>query len=682
VPVGASAHNRCALLLALLLPVTVVGAEPTFAETKPVAAPEPVSPFGALTPVVQLGHRGPVRALCFSSDGKLLASSGADYLVRLWEVSSGHLLRVLRGHRAPVNGLGFGGSNRWLVSASEDGSLRLWNLADGTVRARIDVGLPLHSAAVSPDGRLLAASAGGSYGASSTIHLFEAASGEELVRLAGHRAPVHQLDFTADSRSLLSASADRTARLWSIQTWGSRAARLVRSFEGSHAAMIPVSGQIATAGAHPYRSVTVSELDSGRRVKRLDVGFTGIDRLVASPSGLYLAVGNRQGAVRVIAARSGRSVHSLEGSGPLAFSADGRLLAVARSDGRIGLWEPTRGRLHLEIPGRPGGVNALDFSSDGRRLAAADSDGTTRIWNVEAGRLIRKLLGHEAAVRSVAYAPTRSFVATAGDDGYLLVFDTALGKLHEEVEIPGVQRLLYSGDGTQLAAAAPGQTIVVPSGRRRRGLGLCISPDSKRIVQRLPGWPLQVHDLRSGELVAQVGVPDATAAAFSPDGAVLAAAGPDGRLVFSDPASGDRLRVLPAEGGRVLALAYAPDGILLAVARRDGGVRIRDAATGELRHRLWLAGAVRDVRFSTDGRLLAAAGDDAVLRLWRPGTGELLLQAVGLPGHDFIGLWTDGRILLSSGAAGRLRFTQGYRTYDLSEALHRLPNPELVAPLD
>ena len=681
---GASVYAwRALLLAALLVSLTAAGVEPISADPKPAAAPEPISPFGALTPVVQLGHRGPIRALCFSPDGLLLASSGADHLVRIWELSSGHLLRVLRGHRAPVNGLGFGRGGRWLVSASEDGTLRLWNVADGTARARIDVGLPLHAAAVSPDGQLLAAGTGRrGRGADSTIRLFEAASGEELVRLAGHRAPVHQLVFTPDSRSLISASADRTVRLWSVRQWDSRAARLVRSFEGSHAALIPASGRIATIGAHPYRAVTVSELDSGRRVTRLEVGSAGIDRLAASPSGLYLAVGDRQGAVRVIAARSGLVVRTLDGDGPLAFSTDGRLLAVARSDGRIELFEPTGGRLQLEIQGRSGGVNALDFSTDGRRLAAADSDGTTRIWSVEAGRLLRKLLGHEAAVRSVAYAPTRSFVATAGDDGYLLIFDTALGKLHEEVQVPGVRRLMYSADGTQLVAAAPGQTVAVPSGRRLRGQGLCISPDSRRIVLRQPGWPLQVHDLRSGERVAQVDVPDATAAAFSPDGAVLAAASPDGAIVLSDPASGARQRVLAAEGGPVLALAYAPDGSLLAVARQDGGVRIRDAASGEVRHRLWLDGVVRDVRFSPDGRLLAAAGDDAVVRLWRPATGELLLEAVGLAGHDFIGIWADGRILLSSEAAGRLRFSEGYRTYDLSEALHRLPNPELIAPLD
>jgi len=671
-------------LIAALVPGLASGAGPAKPEAA-TADPEPTSPFGRLQPVVQQGHIGPIRALSFSDDGLLLASSGGDHRILIWDVAGGHVVRALEGHRGPVRGLDFGSGGRFLVSASEDGTIRLWDLRRGRARARIDVGLPLFSVAASPDGRLLAAGVGRrspGQAADNAIRVFEAGSGNELARLAGHRAPVHQLDFTRDGRLLVSASADRSVRLWSMQSWEARAMRLVRSLEGRRAALLPATGRIATVGAHPYRSITVSELHSGRRIKRLPASAARIERLAGSPTGLYVAAGDEQGAVRVIEVRTGRTVRTFEGGGPLAFSPDGHLLAVARADGSIGLYQPLSGRTHRELAGRTGSINALDFSTDGRNLAAADRDGTTRIWNLDTGRLVRKLLGHEAAVRSVAYSPTKSFVATAADDGFLLLFDTALGKLHDEVEISGVRRILYSPDGRHLAAAGGAGTRVMPADSSLIGEALCFSPDSRHLLLRRPGRPLQVHDLASGELEGQLDVPDASVAAYAPDGSALAAAAPGSGIVLLDPRGGKRTRVLPSEGGAVVALGYSPDSRLLAVGNRDGGVRLLDAASGEIEHRLWHAGAVRDLRFSSDGRYLASASDDGALRLWNPRTGQPLLQAVGLPGHAFVAIWSDGRILVPADAGDRLRFTEGLQSFEMNAALERLPHPELVAPLD
>jgi len=75
-------------------------------------------------------HRGPVRAVAFSADGRRFATAGADAKVRVWDVplADRRTPVVLAGHTAEVTALAFVGrdENLRLVSGGADGTVRLW----------------------------------------------------------------------------------------------------------------------------------------------------------------------------------------------------------------------------------------------------------------------------------------------------------------------------------------------------------------------------------------------------------------------------------------------------------------------------------------------------------------------------------------------------------------------------
>src|SRR5258705_13925621 len=72
------------------------------------------------------GHLGPVRALAYSPGGRVLASTGADRTIKLWDLAAARVRHTLAGHRDEVRALAFSPDARRLASGSWDGALRLW----------------------------------------------------------------------------------------------------------------------------------------------------------------------------------------------------------------------------------------------------------------------------------------------------------------------------------------------------------------------------------------------------------------------------------------------------------------------------------------------------------------------------------------------------------------------------
>jgi small GTP-binding protein len=178
------------------------------------------------------GHDDTVFSVAWSPSGQILASSSDDETIICWDTETGQQLSRLTGHRSGVVTVAWLPDGQTLVSGSGDRTLRFWNALQGDLQEEV----PAHEAwvrqiAVSPDNSLLASA---SY--DRTIKLWDLRTRKCVKILEGHRDYVHSIAWAPDGSTLASASKDLTVRIWEP-----KAGRVVQVLEGHTAAVYSVS---------------------------------------------------------------------------------------------------------------------------------------------------------------------------------------------------------------------------------------------------------------------------------------------------------------------------------------------------------------------------------------------------------------------------------------------------------
>lgn len=168
------------------------------------------SPFTRLRTLT--GHVGPVNTLRFSKNGKLLASSGEDHVVLVWD-SAWRNSRRLEGHKDKVTCLAFDGYGRYLYSGSDDKNVIVWDMTTGKQVKTIVHTTGVVAIAPTSDFKYVYIA-----GSEPKIKLYDFLTGKVAKSLDGHTDAVNDIKISPNGKYLLSGSNDKTARVWSLTT--------------------------------------------------------------------------------------------------------------------------------------------------------------------------------------------------------------------------------------------------------------------------------------------------------------------------------------------------------------------------------------------------------------------------------------------------------------------------------
>jgi len=297
-----------------------------------------------------------VNVLAFSPDGKTFASGHNDKFIRLWDATSGKLIKPLEGHSSEVKTLIFSSDGKYLVSGSFDKTIKLWELPSGQ-----------------------------------PIRTFK----DPLVR------GVNTVTISSDNKFIVSVNGDEAIRVWDVSS-GRLIQKLVdpqlinyqsreRAYPSTiYTVAISQNGKYIVSGVD--YTIKLWKTTSWELVRSIPAHENTIYTLAFSPNSNVIASGSWDKTIKLWNVSTGEPLRTLKENSSyvmsVAFSPDGKILASGSLDNTIIIWEVSTGKILDIRKEHSSSVETVAFSPNGKILASGSLDTSIRFWRIPDGKLM------------------------------------------------------------------------------------------------------------------------------------------------------------------------------------------------------------------------------------------------------------------------------------------------------
>lgn len=363
----------------------------------------------------QQGHYFDMNTLSYSADGQQVATGGDDGKVKLWNASSGFCFVTFSEHSSAVTAVEFAKQGQVIFSASLDGTVRAFDLVRYRNFRTFTTPAPVqfNSLAVDPSGEIVCA---GGTGDGFEVYMWSTQTGKLLDVLAGHEGPISALAFSPLGDRLVSASWDKTIRVWdtygrstAVEPFRLNADALALAFrpDGLEVAVSTLDGQIIF---WDLRAALQRTLIEGR--KDISGGRKADDRMTAANNS------------------SGKAFNSLS------YTADGACLIAGGNSKHVCLYDARDGILlkrfeisqNLSLDGTQEFLDSRKLTEAGPRELLDDrgdmSDLEDRLDKTlpgaRGGDMSKRKYRPEARTKCVRFSPTGRSWAAASTEGLLV----------------------------------------------------------------------------------------------------------------------------------------------------------------------------------------------------------------------------------------------------------------------
>lgn len=639
-------------------------------------------------------HEGGANSVAWSLAGDQLFSGGNDKAVRRWAAADGKELAGFTGPTDVVSTLSVSADGKRLLAGSIDKNLYAWPIAAATAApVAAEQTIALTAAA-----KKVHAGAAGLRIAVATddewVTVYDSASGQILERLAGHTMPVADVRLIAKDAKLVSASADKTSLVHTIQaqrvignegavvdlevsvdgmwtiTCDAKTIRILNTVDGAELFAAPLaSPPTAMALRGDKLQLAVATADNKLSLYPLDAKGPGapvvVDLPAAASSAAYhhasnrLAVSCGDSTCRIydsVEPRLLEEVALAEPAAAVAYLADPMTCALVGAKG--GSIQPTS--LVSAIVAHEGAATGVAFSADGASVVSAGADKAVHQWSLADGARLRSFASPADAVTSLDIGADGKTLAATSADNNLTLWDASQPAnaatptaVLKTIALPAASAgVSVSADGSRIAAAsddgvvrvwetASGLELQRFAGHEGAVSAVAILADGKAVLSGGADKTFRQWSVAATQLI----IADATSvgdAAYLPDGSQFAATGADMSVKLFD-AAGAEVKKLAGAKAPLQRLSIRGDGSQLAAGDSAGNLLVWNLADGALVHTIETATPASDLSFSPSGEQLAATGADKHVRVFQTADAALLQD------HEL------------AVAAGAVRFTPGGR---------------------
>ncbi|XP_030851018.1 probable E3 ubiquitin ligase complex SCF subunit sconB [Strongylocentrotus purpuratus] len=284
------------------------------------------------------GHASKVHCVTFDGEYRI-ASGSADKTVKVWDIRTGACIQTLKGHQKGVWCLRFF-TKHLLISASYDATIKVWNLRKGAC-ARTLLG---------HEGAVWSMALKKNYLATAsqdrTVKLWDLSTCELKHTLVGHGQAVFCVDMDEECTMVISGSADKSVRIWSVET-------------GRHTRVIRISQTTSVMALNYHQGYFVCSVGEIVSLWRLDTATC------------VKTFEEHEKRVETLSLRISKTTYPDKPQG---------LLVSAGQDGMVKYWDLEKDSSWHSMKSRKGSHISSIFC-DKTKIIAACSDFRIRIWN-------------------------------------------------------------------------------------------------------------------------------------------------------------------------------------------------------------------------------------------------------------------------------------------------------------
>jgi WD40 repeat protein len=339
--------------------------------------------------MVLRGHQGRINDAQFSRDDVFLVTAGADGSSRVWAIMPPEEgVKELRGHSESVMSTAYSPDGSLALTASADGTARLWQMPNGE---RLDPALshdgPVLSAIFSPDGKSVL-----TVTRERIATVWDVSSRQHLNATQLQQPACPPPTFSPDGKLVIGAVEGNIKRIWSAST-GQEVARIPVE---RHSTLCEIqftadSKALITMGTDG--GVRVWPIGSAQPSQSLVLSMRNVRTAAFSADGALMAAAGKDNAIQVWNIARRKNLFELPASEKtirsLAFSPDKTLMLAIGDDPTVRVWEIGAAKpevlLNLRTPPPPayGAIyqRAAEFSRDGRLVLSSNSDENfVQVW--------------------------------------------------------------------------------------------------------------------------------------------------------------------------------------------------------------------------------------------------------------------------------------------------------------
>jgi WD40 repeat protein len=603
----------------------------------------------------QKQHQGPVRQAVFTPKGDQVVSAGDDKAIRILNAADGKEVKAIVSESA-ITHLSLNADATKIATAGADKAVKIWTVADGKSSAPIVMPAPVQGLTLAPNAQRIAVALVD--GPNNVVRVHDLTVGKDVQDFTDHTGPVKSLQFLADGRTLVTASADKTARLLDVGV----VTALVAHPAGATYAQYHNSGtQIVSAGAD--KTVKLWDLAKANVLKSFGPVPDPIKAVTFSRDFTKIGVASGK-AVKVFNIADNKELVTLPHAADvlsLSFSTDNTRIATGAADKQTRLWDLATGKelqffaqedtvdavVHLpnnvilsaggkvtrvetamalrSIAAAAGPVHGLTIVPANTHVLTAGADKVVKLWNLTTGAKERDFPGATGALRAVAISKNGLLLAAGGADQSVRIYQFADGKELGAMKVAGeVRSLAFTPNNLALVVTSANKTLEAVE------------------VPFTAGQPLAKEFLKPVQSYAPADV--VSDVSIAADNATIYGAGQDKAMHVWKLASPVPTRNF-AYGVSVDSLAFQPNSPTLAAAGHDGKIRfydlVKNAQAKEVNAHIRevqknnVPHPIYSLTFTPDGKQVLSSSYDNSIKLWDVAAGTLIKEFKGHKEKEF-----------------------------------------------